>query len=168
MTDRRESPRIAVAGGHDCTADEASQAEQVGRRLAAAGAVLYCGGLSGIMEAACRGARAAGGLTVGILPGTEAASANSSVDIPVVTGMGDARNVILVSSVEAVIAIGGRFGTLSEIALALKRGTPVIGLGTWGLEPGRLDGAPFTMAASPQEAVTQALALGRAGIGRRR
>jgi len=108
-------------------------AEAVGRGLAEAGATLICGGMGGVMAAACRGARSAGGLTIGVLPGHNARDANPHVDVPIVTGMGEARNVIIVRTAMAVIAVGGEFGTLSEIAFALKLGRPVIGLGTWEL-----------------------------------
>ena len=98
-----------------------------------AGAVLVCGGLGGVMAAACRGARAEGGLTVGILPGPDRAAANAFVDVAVPTGMGEARNAVVVRCADAVVAVGGEFGTLSEIAPALQAGTPVVGIGTWEL-----------------------------------
>ena len=106
-------------------------ARQVGRMVAKRGAILYCGGLGGVMEAAARGAVEAGGLTVGILPGAKADDANPYIKIPVVTGMSHARNVILVRSCQALIAVSGSHGTLSEIALALKMWKPVVGLKTW-------------------------------------
>jgi uncharacterized protein (TIGR00725 family) len=152
------APRIAVCGAGTCDAAVYEQARQVGRLLGAAGAVLLCGGLGGVMEAACQGAQEEGGMTVGILPGSDAGAANSYVDLPVVTGMGQARNVVLVLSAEAVIAIAGEAGTLSEIALALKVGRPVVGLGTWRLLRG--DGASeerVRYATSPAEAVHWAL-----------
>src|SRR5690606_6176989 len=108
-------------------------AEAVGRGIARAGATLVCGGLGGVMEAACRGARAEGGLTVGILPGGDPSDANPYVEIPICTGMGYARNIIVVKSGHAVIAIDGAYGTLSEIGHALGEGLPVIGLDTWQL-----------------------------------
>ena len=108
-------------------------AEEVGRELARRDIMVVCGGLSGIMEAVCRGAKAEGGTTIGILPGRAAADANSYVDIPIVTSMGYSRNVIVVHTGAAVIAVGGAFGTLSEIAHALSDGIPVIGLKTWPL-----------------------------------
>ena len=111
----------------------ATMAEEVGRGLAEQGVALICGGLGGVMEAACRGARSAGGLTIGILPGDNRHAANSYVDIPIVTGMGYARNVIIARSAQAIIAVDGSYGTLSEIAHALQSGVPVIGLGTWSL-----------------------------------
>jgi uncharacterized protein (TIGR00725 family) len=153
------NPRIAVCGAGECDAPVYEQARQVGRLLAQAGAVLLCGGLGGVMEAACRGAREAGGFCVGILPGADPVAANPYVDLPLATGMGQARNVALILSAQAVIAIAGEAGTLSEIALALKAGRPVIGLGTWRLTHG--DGRPeerIHYAASPAEAVQLALA----------
>lgn len=138
-------------------------AEEVGRRLARAGAALICGGLGGVMEAACRGARAAGGRTIGILPGSERTEANPFVDVAVATGMGQARNVLIVLSADALIAIGGGFGTLSEIALALRHGKPVVGLRTWeAVRGGRA--APVVSVQSADDAVRQALRL--AGEGR--
>jgi uncharacterized protein (TIGR00725 family) len=124
---------IAVIGGGKCTPSEALLAEEVGRELAKHKAVLVCGGLGGIMEAACRGASLESGLTMGILPGNDPADANPYVRIPVVTGIGQARNLAVVKSSQAVIAIDGEYGTLSEIAFALSNNIPVIGLNTWQL-----------------------------------
>jgi uncharacterized protein (TIGR00725 family) len=106
----------------------------VGRELGSRGAVLVCGGLGGVMEAACRGAKEAGATTVGILPGTDRAAANEFVDIAVPTGLGEARNALVVRAADAVVAVGGGYGTLSEIALALKAGKRVVGIGTWDVE----------------------------------
>jgi uncharacterized protein (TIGR00725 family) len=154
---RRSGPVVAVVGGGMCSSEEAALAEAVGRGLAEAGATLICGGLGGIMAAACRGARAAGGLTIGVLPGANATDANPYVDVPVVTGLGEARNVIIVRTAMAVIAVGGEFGTLSEIAFALKLGRPVIGLGTWELaKQGQPSGA-IVKAGTAEEAVLLAL-----------
>jgi uncharacterized protein (TIGR00725 family) len=125
--------QIAVIGGSESSESVTSDAEAVGAALARAGAVVVCGGLGGVMEAACRGAKSAGGLTVGLLPGTDRAAANPWVDVVVPTGLGEARNVLVVRSAAAVIALDGEYGTLSEIALALRAGTAVIGLGTWSL-----------------------------------
>src|SRR5437764_8716798 len=111
---------VAVVGSGTCSAQEAAAAEQIGSLLARAGAVLVCGGLSGVMEAACRGARREGGLTVGILPGTDRAAANPYVLVAVATGLGELRNGVIVRACDAVIAVGGEFGTLSEIGFALK------------------------------------------------
>ena len=104
--------------------------------------MLVCGGLGGVMEAACRGAKEAGGTTVGILPGTDRSDANEFVDVPIATGLGEGRNAILVRSAEVLIAIGGGYGTLSEIALALRRGNRVVGLGTWDIEGVEPAGSP--------------------------
>jgi len=106
----------------------------VGRQLAERGAVVVCGGLGGVMEAACRGAKEAGGLTVGILPGTDRAAANAFVDVAVPSGLGEARNALVVRAADAVVAVGGGYGTLSEIALALKAGKRVVGLDSWDIE----------------------------------
>jgi len=157
MTKRR--PSISVIGGGRCTAEEALLAYDVGREIARRGAVLICGGLGGVMEAACRGAVDCGGTTVGIMPGTSSAEANAYVTVAVVTGMGEARNVIVASSGDAVIAVGGELGTLSEIALALKRGVAVIGVRTWNWGEEQ-QGRRFDVvrASSAQEAVELALA----------
>ena len=123
--------RIGIIGAGICDAATAERAEAIGRMIAERGALLYCGGLGGVMEAAAKGAAEAGGVTVGILPGAKASDANPYIKIPVVTGMGHARNVVLVRSCEALIAVSGSHGTLSEIALALKMWKPVVGLDTW-------------------------------------
>ncbi len=125
---------IGVIGGGRCSNKVADLAEGVGRELALHGATLVCGGLGGVMEAACRGAYKAGGRTIGVLPGNSASDANQFVEIPIVTGMGEMRNVVIIKSVQAVIAIDGEYGTLSEIGHALARGIPVIGLNTWELK----------------------------------
>ncbi|MFC1945770.1 TIGR00725 family protein [Chloroflexota bacterium] len=122
---------VSVIGGADPSAGALRLAEEVGRELAARGVVVVCGGLGGVMEAACRGAAEAGGLTVGILPGASRADANPYVQVPVVTGIGYARNAAVARSGQAVIAIDGSYGTISEIAFALQAGTPVVGLLTW-------------------------------------
>jgi len=119
---------IAVIGGGHCSTEIYELAREVGEEIAKAGAILICGGLFGVMEAACRGAKEAGGTTIGILPGKIKNEANAFVDIPIVTGFNEARNVIIVRSADAVIAIDGEYGTLAEIALALKFGKPVVGL----------------------------------------
>ncbi|MDP2916523.1 MAG: TIGR00725 family protein [Dehalococcoidia bacterium] len=150
---------IAVIGGSQCNADEARMAEKVGRGLAKRGAVVVCGGLSGVMEAACRGAQAEGGLTIGILPGDSRHSANPYVQLPIVTGMGYARNVIVVKSAQAVIAIGGSYGTLSEIAHALQSGIPVIGLNTWSCAREESPDKLVIPATDPEDAVNKAISL---------
>ena len=110
---------LAVIGSAGCSEEVAALAEAVGREIARAGAVLVCGGRGGVMEAACRGAKAERGTTVGILPGLDRREANPYVDIPIVTGLGEARNAVVVRTADAVVAVSGGFGTLSEIGLAL-------------------------------------------------
>ena len=115
------------------TSDQVA-AEQVGRELGSRGVVLICGGLGGVMEAACRGAKDAGGVTVGILPGLDRSDANPYVDVVIATGLGEARNALVVNAADALIAVGGGYGTLSEIGLALRADKRVVGLGTWEVE----------------------------------
>lgn len=148
---------IAICGAGQCDGGIAALAETVGRGVAAGGATLICGGLGGVMAAACRGARAAGGLTIGLLPGSDTSAANPDVVVPIATGLGEGRNLLIVSSADVVIAIGGEYGTLSEIALARKIGRTVIGLRTWNL--GRdAAGEPHLLAVnSPEAAVAAAL-----------
>jgi len=150
---------IAVIGGGQCSKEETRLAEEVGRQLAKRGAILVCGGLGGIMEAACKGASLEGGTTIGILPGDRSQTANPYVQIPIVTGLGEARNVIVVKSAQAVIAIGGSYGTLSEISHALQSGIPVIGLNTWSLSRNGQQDKSIIPAQSPTEAVDKALDL---------
>jgi uncharacterized protein (TIGR00725 family) len=157
MKPERRWRAIAVAGAGDCSATTAEIAADVGRRIGKAGCALVCGGLGGVMEAACRGAKEAGGLTIGILPGSDPASANPFVDVPVATGLGEARNALVARCCDSLIAIEGGFGTLSEIALALKMGKVVVSLGSWELP--MPSGAKFLSAASPEEAVRLATAL---------
>jgi len=129
------APRyLGVIGAGECDVELGRLAEEVGRRVAVAGAVLVCGGMGGVMEAACRGAKAAGGLTVGILPGPNRGGANEYVDVAIATGIGEARNVAVVRTSDALIAVGGSYGTLSEIGFALKMHKKVIGLKTWDIE----------------------------------
>ncbi|MDA8164921.1 MAG: TIGR00725 family protein [Desulfobacteraceae bacterium] len=141
------------------------QAEEVGQRLALAGCIVLTGGLGGVMAAASRGARAAGGLTIGILPGDRRRPGphpNPDVDIAIFTGMDEARNVINVKTCDAAIAIGGEYGTLSEIALALKVGCPLVLLASWSLcRPDGGAAAGFFPAVTPEEAVR--LAIGACG-----
>ena len=155
----KRPPFIAVIGtGKDATEREQALAEEVGRLVAERGAVLVCGGLEGVMAAACRGARSAGGLTVGLLPGADPADANPWVDIPVPTGLGYARNSIVVKAGQTVIAVGGAFGTLSEIGHAIADGKTVVGLETWELKRrGEVDGQ-IVRAKDPADAVEKALA----------
>lgn len=150
--------RISVIGGGRAAEDERRAAEEVGREIARAGAVLVCGGLGGVMAAAARGCRAGGGITIGILPGYDPAAAAPDILIPILTGLNEARNVIVAATGDAVIAIGGSLGTLTEIGFALKLRRPVVGLGTWTLEEERLPaGVGIIPAASPAEAVARAL-----------
>jgi uncharacterized protein (TIGR00725 family) len=125
------TPYVAVVGPGDASPEELHTAEEVGAGLAAAGAVVVTGGLGGVMEAACRGARSRRGRTLGILPGEDRDAANGWVDIAIATGLGELRNGLVVRAADAVVAVGGGHGTLSEIALALKLGRPVVGIGTW-------------------------------------
>lgn len=151
---------VGVVGSGAATPSLERTAEEVGRLLGRAGAVLVCGGLGGVMAAACRGATAAGGLTVGILPGTDRSAANPWVAVPVATGLGELRNGLVVRASDVLVAVGGGYGTLSEVGLALKLGRPVVGLGTWGLV--RPDGSAdpaVTVAGDPGSAVTEALRL---------
>lgn len=150
--DRRQ-PYVAVIGASNATEWELATAEDVGRLLGEAGCVLVCGGLGGVMNAAARGAGAAGGLSVGILPGEDRDQAGRHLTLAVTTGFGEARNAIVARSADAVIAVGGEFGTLSEIALALKMGVPVIGMGTWELGRDDLDRDPIIRAETPDEAL---------------
>jgi uncharacterized protein (TIGR00725 family) len=148
---------IGVVGEGVCSARVARDAERVGAAIARAGAVLLCGGLRGVMEAASRGAAGAGGVVVGLLPGFRRRDANRWVTIPIVTGMDQARNVVLVRSCDAIVAVGGMYGTLSEIALALKLGIPVVGLRTWRLRQPEGRRVPLLVAATPQDAVARAV-----------
>jgi uncharacterized protein (TIGR00725 family) len=155
---------VVGAGGlvpEHCDADVAAQAEAVGRALAEAGAAIVCGGREGVMEAACRGAKSAGGTTIGILPGVDRCAANPYIDLPIVTGMGQARNLIVVYSSQAVVAVDGSYGTLSEIAHALKAGIPVVGLGTWGLASGGREVDAIHRVSDPEEAARVAVELAR-------
>ena len=140
----RDRPYVAVVGSGSASEDECRAAEEVGHELGRHGAVVVCGGLGGVMAAACRGAKAAGATTVAILPGDDRRAANPWVDIAIPTGLGEARNALVVRTSDAVVAVGGEYGTLSEIALALKLGKPVVGLATWELGPpaGGATGAP--------------------------
>jgi len=152
-----DSVYVAVLGGGAPDAHGLEAAEAVGVGLARAGAVLVCGGLSGVMEAACRGARGAGGTTLGILPGTDRAAANPWVEIAVPTGLGELRNGLVVRAADALIAVGGGWGTLSEIGLALRVGKPVIGLESWELGGEGAPGEGMVVARDPEDAVERAL-----------
>jgi uncharacterized protein (TIGR00725 family) len=158
------NPAVAVIGSSEAATEQLRNARRIGRLLAESGATVVTGGRGGVMEAACQGACRAGGLTLGILPGGSALESppNPYVQVPVFTGMGEARNVIVVRTAGAVIAVGGGYGTLSEIGLALKAGRPVILLDSWGFTPA----APAPewealvhTAENPQHAVELAIAL---------
>ncbi len=159
--------QIAVVGGSGAAKEALVAAEAVGAELARNGAVLVCGGLDGVMAAACRGAKSAGGLTVGILPDTDPDAANPWVDVVIPTGLGEARNALVVRSVGALVAVDGEYGTLSEIALALRAGTPVVGLRTWSLV--RPDGTVdpgIEVADDPPTAAVRALERAADAAGR--
>jgi len=144
---------IGVIGTSEASNEEYKTAEEVGREIARRKGILVCGGLGGVMEASCRGAKSEGGLTIGIIPGSSKKEANPYVDIPIVTGISEARNIIVVRSSNAIIAIGGSFGTLSEIAFALKLEIPVIGINTWEVSTN------IKKATTPKEAVDLAFSL---------
>ncbi len=159
-------PYVSVIGGYDVAPDVLAAAEEVGRGLAAAGAVVVTGGRGGVSEAASKGAVEAGGTTVGILPGTDRSEANPYLTVAVCTGIGLTRNALVAMNGDVVIALDGSFGTLSELAHALLAGTPVVGLGAWHLE--RESGSerddvddPILRVASPAAAVAAALKAGR-------
>lgn len=143
-------PLVAVVGAAACSEQQAALAEEVGRLLAAVGVGVVCGGRSGVMEAVCRGAVEAGGLTVGLLPGETTGEANPWVKVAIATGLGEARNVLVARAGLGMIAIGGEYGTLSEIALALKWDKPVAGVQSWDLPR-------LYAAASAQDAVEYVL-----------
>lgn len=152
-------PYIGVIGPSSCDVRLSDLAYRTGRAIAQRGAVLLCGGLGGVMEAAAQGAREAGGQIIGILPGTSRQGANPYLSYSVVTGLGEARNLIIVRSSQALVAVSGGYGTLSEIALALKIGVPVVGIETWTLSlAGQVDKA-IHQAKTPEDAVELALAL---------
>src|SRR5947209_5916426 len=149
---------IAVIGAGSCDAEVRDVAYDTGRLIAERGGVLVTGGGTGVMEAASRGARDAGGLVIGILPGPDAAAANDAVDVAIPTGMGQLRNGLVVASGEAVIAVGGEWGTLSEIGLALKWGKPVVGLDTWNSSRAGVPEDAILCASTAAEAVECAFA----------
>ncbi len=158
---------ISVIGtGDTASARELTLAEEVGKLLAQRGATVVCGGLNGVMEAVCRGAKSAGGTTVGLLPGTERLEANAFVDIAVPTGLGYARNSLVAKGGDAVIAVGGAFGTLSEIGHALADGKVVVGLETWELSRKGLLDNHIVRANTPAEAVDKALAAAAERLSR--
>jgi uncharacterized protein (TIGR00725 family) len=143
---------IGVIGAANADGRTLAAAEEVGRHIASSGAMLVCGGLGGVMEAACRGAKSAGGFTIGILPQATKEKANSYVDAQVATGFGEGRNVIIARTADAVIAVAGEYGTLSELAYALKMGKPVVGLKSWDIKG-------VIKADNPADAVSKAFEL---------
>ncbi len=149
---------IGVIGGSEVSEDIYHLAEEVGREIARRKAALVCGGLSGVMEAACKGAIEEKGLTIGILPGYSRKDANPYVQLPIVTGIGYARNVAVVKTAQAIIAIDGSYGTLTEIGYALNFGTPIIGLGTWSLSLEGKEDKSIIPAKDPKDAVDKAMA----------
>jgi hypothetical protein len=154
---------VAVVGSGEASPADVAVAEEIGRGLAARGAVIVCGGLGGVMEAACRGARSEDGVTVGLLPGPDRAAANPYVSVAIATGLGEARNALVVRAADVLVAVGGSWGTLSEIALALRVGKRVVGVGTWELV--RAGGEPVEGVERAEDAAEAVeLALGpRAG-----
>ena len=143
---------IGVIGGGDSGTDQSAAATEIGRLIAQRGWHLVCGGLGGVMEASARGAHEAGGVTIGLLPGNNRDSANRFITVPIATGLGEGRNLLIIRSSDLLIAVGGEYGTLSEIALALKTGKPVIGLDTWDI-PGVI------RASSPEDVLVKAEGL---------
>ena len=160
MSAGARAPLIAVCGASAATDPEIRVAEAVGRLLAARGAVVVCGGLGGVMEGVCRGAAGAGGLTVGLLPGDDPEAANPAVRLALPTGLGELRNGLLARACRGMIAIGGGYGTLSEVAFMLRLGRPVCAVHSWGLvPPGEVRGDPaIHRAAEAEDAVTWILA----------
>ncbi len=152
LTFDKKPRRIGVIGGEDSSLEIRSLAKDVGKEIGKRGFILVCGGLAGVMESACSGAKEAGGITIGILSDKSASGANPFVDIPIVTGIGYVRNMIVVLSSEVIIAIGGRHGTLSEIAYGFTFKIPIIGLSTWDIEG-------IIPAKTPEEAVSLAVSL---------
>lgn len=148
---KRKAVYISIIGGYECSAEDSARAEEVGRLLAESGAILVSGGRMGISEAACRGAKSGGGMTIGILPSSEYGEANDYVDHAICTGIGEARNLSVVLTGDGVIAMPGRYGTLSEIAFALLNRRPVVSLGSWDIDPAVIK------TNTPQEAVQRIL-----------
>ena len=156
MVERK--PIIAVIGGGNRASPEALVlAEEVGFLIARAGAILVCGGLNGVMEAACKGAKRGGGLTIGVLPGADPRDANPHVDVPIVTAISTARNAIVVRTGDAVVAIDGSYGTLTEMAYAFDLGKKVFALRTWELDKVGVSKDLFVPVQTPREAVERAV-----------
>ena len=156
---KEQSARVvSVIGAGECTPEQAQLAEEVGRLLAENGVVLVSGGRSGVMEAACRGAQHAGGITIGLLPGSDISDGNQYLTVALPTGLGHARNALVALAGSAIISIGGGCGTLSEIGFALKTGRRVITLKSWSMKDSNDEPAPVIVAQTPAEAVALALA----------
>jgi uncharacterized protein (TIGR00725 family) len=152
------SVQVAVVGPAKASGELCALARQVGAGLAARGAVVVTGGLGGVMEAACDGARAAGGLTVGLLPGDDRTAGNAHLEVVVPTGLGQARNALVVAAADVVVSVGGSWGTFSEVALARRRGTPVVALAGWTVLDAAGDAVPgVQQAADAEDAVVRAL-----------
>src|SRR5437763_11079550 len=152
---------VAVCGPGVSTTEEDGWAHEVGRLLARGGAVVLCGGMTGVMDAVARGVAEEGGVCIGILPGADRREANPHLTYSIPTGMSETRNALLVRAADVVIAVSGEFGTLSEIAFALKLGRPVVGLSTWELHRRGEPVEAYSTASTPAEAVTEALRLAR-------
>jgi uncharacterized protein (TIGR00725 family) len=152
---KKKQPFIAVIGASKCSGKMKDQAEQVGIAIAAEKGVLVCGGLGGVMEAAAKGARSQKGLTVGILPGDKKSDANNYIDIAIPTGIGEARNVVIIKTADAVVALPGKFGTLSEMAFCMKMGKPIVSLSAWNISD------KIERFEDPVEAVHRVLELAR-------
>ncbi|HET7482406.1 MAG TPA: TIGR00725 family protein [Actinomycetota bacterium] len=150
---------VGVVGGSAFAQKSWDDALAIGREIARRGAVLVCGGLGGVMEAACRGAKEGGGTTIAFLPDEDRSRANDHIDHALPTGMGEMRNMLIVRAADVVIAVGGEFGTLSEIGFALRIGKPVVGLETWELAKSGEPSNAIVVAADPIEAVDRALGL---------
>jgi uncharacterized protein (TIGR00725 family) len=152
----RNRKLIAVIGAGDCSNEQKLLAHEVGRLVAQSGAILVCGGLGGTMQAAAAGAKSAGGLTIGILPGFDKSDADENIDIRLPTGLGEARNMLVVRAADAIVALPGKFGTLTEVSFALLDQIPVVSIGSWEVDP-----AVHT-AITAEEAVALALKLAKA------
>ena len=150
-------PVVTVIGAAICTPEQSKTAEAVGRLLAESGAILVCGGRGGVMEAACRGSTQVGGFTIGILPGIDPRKGNPYLTVVIPTGLGHARNALVVQAGQVIIAIGGGYGTLSEIGMALKSSRRVIGLGTWQATNADGQSLGLVVVQTPEEAVNLAL-----------
>lgn len=158
-------PVIGVIGGGTTASEEGLElAEEVGFLIARADAILVCGGLNGVMEAAAKGARRGSGMTVGILPTGNKADANEYIDLPIATAMSTARNLVIVRTADALIAVNGSYGTLSEMAHAFDLGKTVFALRTWPMEKAGVDSQLFVPVQTPREAVDRALEYARKAI----